>query len=151
MIETPPSVQWSNQEIIAEFGGRVLENQAWSKTPSTGLRHPSPSHCHNWSSHQVLSANTVFRWCSKGGMFVTDNSNYIRHLFFFFFFFFFLFSFLFNSQIAYTSTNKNQNRLNWDRILFSSFSFSSYSGRTRLMYTCMLRRVVAASTVLLVP
>ena len=61
---TPQSVQWSNQEIMAEFGGRVLESQAWSKTPSTGVPHPSSSHCHNWSSHQVflgkLSANKQF-------------------------------------------------------------------------------------------
>ena len=54
-----------------------------NQTPSTGLRHPSSIRCRNRLRHRSLktvSWQTVYRWCTNGSKFVTDNSNYIRRL-----------------------------------------------------------------------
>ena len=61
--------------------------QRVGQTPNTGLRHPSGfNHCH--TSYAIgsrkLSANEQFFqcWFSNSSKFVTNNSNYIRRLFY---------------------------------------------------------------------
>ena len=56
-------------------------NSTPRQTPSNGLRHHSSNYCRNWlryPSPKTVSQQTVFRWCSNGSKFVTDDSNYIR-------------------------------------------------------------------------
>ena len=63
--------QWTS--AITYFEG-LFRNQ----TLSTGLRHPSSNHCHNWLRHRsrkTVSLRTGFRSCSNRVKFVTGNSN----------------------------------------------------------------------------
>ena len=78
-----------------------------------------------------LSANEqFFCWCSNSSKVVTNNSDYIRRLFY-------------NWPCCLRQLKWNQNRLKrgWTLLLFSFFLFSFfYPGWMRLMFMCVLGR-----------
>ena len=74
---------WSDEQAFA-LTGQAVRQLTWCSNSKRRFRHPSSNHCHNWLRHRswkTVSQQTVFRWCSNGGTFVTDNSNYIRGFF----------------------------------------------------------------------
>ena len=77
---------------------------------------------------------TVFRWCSDGSKFVTDNSDHIRRS-------------CYNRRYCLRQLKRNLNCLNGEGTRFLCVLF--YPERTRLMFARVVRRYVA-STVLVV-
>ena len=53
------------------------------QTPSIGLPHPSFSRCRIWLCHRSQkTVQVVFLLCSDSSKFVTNNSDYIKRLFY---------------------------------------------------------------------
>ena len=74
-----------------------------SQTPSTGLRHPSTTAVFSYviGSRKLSADEEFFYWYSNSSKFVTNNSDYIRCLFY-------------NSPCWLRQLKSNQNRLNRD-------------------------------------
>ena len=111
-----------SSKCLANFcplqGTKVREGDG--QTPNTGLRHLSFNHCrHSVQKTQLTSG--FFGWCSNSSKFVTNNSDYIRRLFY-------------NSSCYLRQLKSNQNCLNRDGTLFFN------PGWMRLMFTCVLGR-----------
>ena len=102
-----------------------------SQTPSTGLWHPSSNHCHKWLHLTKKNCQLMgsFHWCSNSSKFVSDNSGYMRCLFY-------------SAHIACASTNKTE-------VLWIEKELNFYPGQTCLGFMCVLG-CYATSTVLLV-
>ena len=81
--EKPGADAGSSPGTAREFSDSQSQCSVQGPAKHSGLRHPSSSHCHSWSvtpqsrnfeTRHWLSG-TVFRWCSNGSKFITDNSN----------------------------------------------------------------------------
>ena len=111
----------TSSKCLANFcplqGTKVREGEG--QTPNTGLRHLSFSHCRH-SVQKTVSERAFFCWCSNSSKFVTNNSDYIRRLFY-------------NSSCYLRQLKSNQNRLNRDGTLLLLF----YPGWMRLIFTCV--------------